>query len=413
MKKNPQFIIFIPVIIGVGLIIAGIASGIPELVMPAGVAVLFGGSFLTAVIVVIVSLTKAFKEPDKPSTPEEKREHNAQLNSPNRREREWAQAKDAMRSSASTFKNASKGDRIKGCIFVLAFLGCAFTGVILLANELFLPGGILFGTAFLIIIGGAIVSSSAMRRSLSRHYNPADYNKKRGKVKHCSVASTTTVNGRVTKRVFSVTVEADGTEYTGYSLYDYSYGDELEILVHKNGKTVKILDAVISHGDGYDDEEDDTAYNSRARDYDDYDDDDDYEEEDPDEEENEEDPVDEYEGLSGREILDHELKKREDILKSHGLMDEDGKLVGVETESVKVRKKSAEAPTPEPVEPEKPAETEPQPAELEKVVAPAVEPEIKEPTKTETEKPAEPQTEVKPVDTKKPNVGYKGINRKK
>lgn len=257
--KKLNILVLVPVLAGLGLIIGGIASGVSA-VLYAGIAVLFGGSFLVALITTIVVVARSMRgsgSSANDNNAESDRDTVERINSTRgTRAREIETAEWQLKNAHKAYKNASNGDKVKGCIFVIMFIGCLIASMILFSLEYILPGGILFGCAFLIIIGAAIISSSAQRRSLSRRYNPADYIEKIGVVDRCGVASTTSVNGRVTKVVYSVSVKADGSCYDAYSTDSYEPGEKLIILVHKKGKTVKIKDTVISDGDGYDDYDD-------------------------------------------------------------------------------------------------------------------------------------------------------------
>lgn len=419
--KRIQLVVLAPIVIGLGLLIGGMASGISALSY-AGIAVLFGGSFLCALIISIVVIVKAVKNTDGKKTVERERTQINKINSSVDTEREIESTKKQLTDAASTYKSASRKDKAKGCAFVLSFLGCAVVGMVLLSCDLIVPGLVLFGCSFAIIIGAAIISSSAQHRSLSRHYNPADYIQKRAKVCDCNTASTTTVNGRVTKTVYRVTVEADGVRYDAYSLFYCNIGAPIDVLIHKNGKIVKILDTVISDGDGYDDYE--NADRASAYDYfdefEDVEDTDDYDEEnDYDDEPGEGD--DEQEGDGEIDYIDEAPKAKKPVRDED---DRDGERPEREKKS---RRKNAverlerekserkalkpnareEQPIDEPPEaPDMTAKNTDLDADIEKATG---EPE----SSPVTPAPAPTSTGDGVADTKKPNPGYKGIKRKK
>lgn len=416
--KRIQLVVLAPIVIGLGLLIGGMASGISALSY-AGIAVLFGGSFLCALIMAIVVIVKAVKNTDGKKTAEQERAQIDRINSSVGAEREIESAKKQLTDAASTYKSASRKDKAKGCAFVLSFLGCAVVGMVLLSCGLIVPGAVLFGCSFAIIIGAAIISSSAQRRSLSRHYNPADYIQKRARVCDCNTASTTTVNGRVTKTVYRVTVEADGVRYDAYSLFYCNIGAPIDVLIHKNGKIVKILDTVISDGDGYDDYEN----ADRASSYDYFDE---FEDVDDTEEFDDVEDTDDYDGESdeGDDEIDYidEAPKAKKPVRDED--DRDGERPEREKKS---RRKNAierfereepegkalkpnakeEQPIDEPPEaPDMTATNSAPDADIEKATG---EPE----SSPVTSAPAPTSTGDGVADTKKPNPGYKGIKRKK
>ncbi|MBD5131821.1 MAG: hypothetical protein HDT28_04410 [Clostridiales bacterium] len=297
MKTENKFklIVFLPIVIGIALLIIGMVTG-SSIMTYAGIAVLFGGSFLVAMITAIVVIVRAVRgsgtsdtssstsssvdddtdiddeidddiddedideedidEEDigivkdeavkEKSGSDKEREMIEKINSTRGEANKMANAEYQLSHAAKTWKGASRGDKVKGCLFVICFISCLFGAMILFGLGYNLAGGIVFGCAFLIIFGALIITKIIEHRSMSGNYDRADYDRKTGIVKNCTLSSSVGAGSGSTSRissiVYRVQVEVDGKLRNAYSREYYDEGDKVKLLVHKRLDTVKIID---------------------------------------------------------------------------------------------------------------------------------------------------------------------------
>ncbi len=284
--KKLQVFVLIPVVIGLALIIASIVSG-NGTIMYVGIATLFGGSFLVAIIttlVVIIGVARGDKtdngsrsthdkkasdasgtlsDDDRIDAREKEYESLANINSTYGYDNKLAQAEHQISHIKKAFKASNGSERAKGCtfafFFVGSFLGCAIGGMVLLSMDHTVPGILVFLCSFLIIIGALVVVKIKEHLSMSTKYKPEDYTRKTGRVTLCVMSSSTVAgehNARVTSMTYRVGLEIEGKTYNAYSSNYYNEGEVLPVLLHKKGKIVKILDKEFMSANNIDDDDD-------------------------------------------------------------------------------------------------------------------------------------------------------------
>lgn len=292
LGKKLTAIVCIPVIVGIGLLIAGIVAKL-QLCVYIGIGVLFGGSFLVALIVTVIVIVKAAKgestvsemlvdkdaknagnvaaEDDEDSEyddyedvdetdeydddedygddetkPRDERadeeERIEKINSTYGYANDAANADHQISHIKNAYRNSSRGAKIGGVLFVVSFIACLVAGMVLMTVGYTLIGGIVFGCGAAIIIVSLIVVKIKERTSLSSAYDPADYTRKSGTVKACYMSSSSSVNDRLKSVTYKVLLDVEGNTLTAYSHEYYNTDEILNVLVHKNGKRAKIAD---------------------------------------------------------------------------------------------------------------------------------------------------------------------------
>ncbi|MDE7463954.1 MAG: hypothetical protein K2M48_02895, partial [Clostridiales bacterium] len=153
-KKSNKlpFILFLPVSVGIALIISGIVTQRDELLF-AGICVLFGGSFAVAIIVtfITIALSSSRKTPTDQSNEsstandfisEARRRVDERTGGPSS---ETRAALDKISESMQKRKRKDSIAKFFAALFIIAFIGCGIVGVALMTNELMAAGGIVFG----------------------------------------------------------------------------------------------------------------------------------------------------------------------------------------------------------------------------------------------------------------------------
>ena len=153
---------------------------------------------------------------------------------------------------ANNYKNASRGDKIKGWLFFgflmtdfFLIMVFAFIGIYI---GMFICFGIFGGT----IIISLIVKVILEKTSMSQKFSPDKYVETVGKVRACMLSSTGSVGGgrhnstvRVTSVTYRIVLDVDGEEYNAYSRIPYDEGTFLSVAVKRNGgKQAKIISEV-------------------------------------------------------------------------------------------------------------------------------------------------------------------------
>lgn len=272
MKKFSKlaFIVFIPIVLGVGLMIAGNYFR-NDAVSKAGSMVLSIGIPLTMVVLVGVGLVMIFRDgrssnvtplPDDTAanggetlqngaaqSPDEiEKEKIADINSSYGYESQRKYNKYRMDHSAEAYRLSDKKSRVKGLVLMVFLLTCFALIIVFSFFKLYIGaivcGGLFAGTIIIFIIVAKITERRAMRSNV----NLDKYDCKTGCVRGCTISSSSSTDGDVTRstvRVTSVTyrvvVTVDGKDYNTYSKRYYGAGEKLAVYVRKDGKGIAVI----------------------------------------------------------------------------------------------------------------------------------------------------------------------------
>ena len=147
-----------------------------------------------------------------------------------------------MRHSANRYKNSPTKDKVLGWLF-FGFLMTDFALIMVFGFLEIFVGAIVCMCLF----GGTILIAllvTVLRQKISMGFGISKKKKRDsryGKVLSCDVASTTTVNNRVTKVVYMVVIAEGENEYNAYTEEFYETGDSVKFcLIGK--KLAMILD---------------------------------------------------------------------------------------------------------------------------------------------------------------------------
>lgn len=249
-------LVFIPVIVGIGLIIGGSVCGRYSIQM-AGIYVLFGGSFGMALIISVITLVTALRpsksdadktnDPEKgPDQTEAEAKRLAEINTSYGYDNKIAQAEHQISHSKRAYEHSNVGDKIKGGLFI-GFLLTDFVMIIVFAMLRIIPGVI---TCF-VLFGGTIVMSLVIIKikehlSISAAIDKKKFDRKTATVETCVMSSSGSAGSGNTTRITSITyriqLNIDGKTYNAYSKNYYNDGDIVEVWLKKNGSTVRIID---------------------------------------------------------------------------------------------------------------------------------------------------------------------------
>ena len=267
MRKKPNklaLLVFIPIAVGIGLIIGGSVDDSYAMRM-AGVYVLFGGSFAMAVIMTIVTIAIGLR-PDKstdktkpdgnastPATPTDKArngaaeeaERIADINTSYGYDSKIKEAEHQVSHIKRAYKHSSGGDKVKSFLF-LGFLLTDFFMIIVFAMLRIFVGSIVC----FVLFGGTIIVSLIVVKikehmSVSTNFDRKAYERKLATVVTCVMSSSTSTGGsssRISSITYRVQLDIDGKTYNAYSRTFYNDGAKIEVWLKKNGSTVKIIE---------------------------------------------------------------------------------------------------------------------------------------------------------------------------
>ncbi|MDE5756822.1 MAG: hypothetical protein K2I23_07010 [Clostridia bacterium] len=262
--RKLSFIIFIPIILGIVLIIAGSGSNNAQ-VTHAGEMILSIGIPVTMFIVFVIGLVMMITGKtvnDNSNTHDEMvggkangSERESELseiedvNSSYGYESQRRQGEYYMRQTAKAYKNATPKEKILGGLF-LGFLLTDFALIMVFAFFRIMVGAIIcfcsFGGTILLCL---IVTKIREHMSMKAKLDIANSKILCGEVKACLMSSSTSTGGgdrhnsttRITGVIYRVVISAEGKEYTAYSKKFYETGESVVFAVRGN-KGATIID---------------------------------------------------------------------------------------------------------------------------------------------------------------------------
>lgn len=209
-----------------------------------GVGILFGGSFLLAVVCVIVMFIRARKKADEVN---QRKQHGSELperetSVPNR----YTAAEGALAASIYGFRRLPATKKALGILFLTVTLGSVFAGLILLFFKRFIAAYVCFGCFTAGIFAGIFVAVVGSHIKVPRIKRHQDEGYKTATVLRCdpyssSYSYASNNNDNVTVR-YRIILEIDGKEYETRASQNYEAGtqvtvcfiDGLAIISHKN-----------------------------------------------------------------------------------------------------------------------------------------------------------------------------------
>lgn len=284
--RKMSLLVFIPIVLGIAMMVIGSFAD-NETMYHVGVWILTAGIPITMFVVVVIGLIlmitgkidlsddkrASSKKADEQSEWEEVDEDSddeevKQSKSQSEREREYSDsakintshgqsnreknAEYVARHSANRYKNSPTKDKVFGWLF-FGFLMTDFALIMVFGFLEIFVGAIVC----MCIFGGTILIAllvTVLRQKISMGFGVSKKKKSDalyGKVLSCDVASTTTVNNRVTKVVYMVEIAEGENEYHAYTEDLYETGDSVRFC--KIGKKL----AMILNGEELDELEDD------------------------------------------------------------------------------------------------------------------------------------------------------------
>ncbi|MDE6105044.1 MAG: hypothetical protein K2G38_05140 [Clostridia bacterium] len=240
MKRRYAVLAIIYAIAMFGVIFLGSYLGKPWL-WKLGIALLFGGSFLIAMIVTIVVVVRAVKKSgeqtdeatDGEDIVDRLVDDNGEINP-------VAVAEYEISNAVSEYKASSRKEKRWGIVLITVLLICFFGGI---ASFWFskIAGGILIGAFVLIIVLCMIVVTIKQHVAMSGRGVRANAPVNEATVISCTVSSETTVMGRTTV-VYKVRLDLGGEEKVTYSKNYYEAGETISVRGDRYDKHIAIVD---------------------------------------------------------------------------------------------------------------------------------------------------------------------------
>lgn len=244
MKRIYPVLAIIYAIAMFGVIFLGSYLGKPWL-WKLGIALLFGGSFLIAMIVTIVVVVRAVKHSGEQADEQQdgKDFTDTIIDADDDEDGEVTPAEVAERqisNAVSEYKASSRKEKVFGIILITALLICFFGGI---ASFWFskIAGGVLIGAFVLIIISCIIITSIKQHVAMSGRGVRANAPVNEATVISCTVSSETTVMGRTTV-VYKVRLDLGGEEKVTYSKNYYEVGESISVRGDRYDKHIAIVD---------------------------------------------------------------------------------------------------------------------------------------------------------------------------
>ena len=222
----------------------------PNIVVIA-MSVIFGGSFLISIIMIIGIFVRAARSVKAETDPAAEHEKEiAKVNATYGYANYQAMAEQEVKSWMRTARASSHSDRVKSILLLVWLFGTLITGLVLLgasnegANRALLIAGIVCVACFpLTIIIALVVVSTRQRLSQRIDPNQPPMN---GTVVSCTVSSQTSV-GSHTKRIgtttYRVVVEVSGgDQLVAFTKRPYNAGDTVTVQPSRTRGLVAVLD---------------------------------------------------------------------------------------------------------------------------------------------------------------------------
>ena len=236
MKKNNKlgYFVFIPVIVGIALLASGIAVGNADLTY-AGIGVLFGGSFVVALAIALITIVMAIKSS---SDDGKKRRDDVLTEARSRASGNGAEpgaARKKLEKGVAKKRRRETGAKVFSIAFILGFIGCLFGGMIMLGLGLYVAGGVVFacGPAMIII---AIAVTTIRTKLYSKKHDVGEV--EIGTVDLCELA--TDPYGAPELARYDVWVEINDERYFAKADRRYKSGDRVRCMVKNNYKDITV-----------------------------------------------------------------------------------------------------------------------------------------------------------------------------
>ncbi|MDE5721201.1 MAG: hypothetical protein K2I30_00455 [Clostridia bacterium] len=232
MKRRYAVLAIIYAIAMFGVIFLGSYLGMPWL-WKLGIGLLFGGSFLIAMITTIVIVVRAVKksgeqtdvQPDGEDITDE--DIVDEIIDDNDEVNPVAVAEHEISNAVNEYKASSRKEKIFGIVLIAVLLACIIGGAVSFSfNQI--VGGVLIGAFVLIIISCIVVTSIKQRIAMSGRGVRANAPIHEATVIACTRSSQTTVMGRTTV-VYKLRLDLDGMEKVTYSKNYYDVGETVSV----------------------------------------------------------------------------------------------------------------------------------------------------------------------------------------
>lgn len=257
MKSKKYLVIFYLLIFAlIGMIICGAVTMKPVL-MFVGIGIIIATSIVLALITLILAFKNAKNKVDTPKTEISASESNTDENgdiftsgSVTGGDTFFSESKSGIESTfasqisqaKNSSANSSLGEKIFACVAIALFVVGALGGGIICSRGN-LPVGLTFvGVGVLAIFSFVMYSIIGQRIGLSKGIIRKG-EIMQGMVTGCSVSSTTSVNGRVTKTVYKIGVSVNGEDKYAYSRQPYAAGVWVTVSVREGKRLVGIVDS--------------------------------------------------------------------------------------------------------------------------------------------------------------------------
>lgn len=244
MKRIYPVLAIIYAIAMFGVIVLGSYLGKPWL-WKLGIALLFGGSFLIAMIVTIVVVVRAVKHSGEQTDEATDGQQDSEdildrLVDDNGEVNPVAVAEYEISNAAREYKASSRKEKRLGIVLITVLLICFFGGI---ASFWFskIAGGILIGAFVLIIVLCIVITTIKQRIAMSGRGVRANAPVNEATVISCTVSSETTVMGRTTV-VYKVRLDLGGEEKVTYSKNYYEVGETISVRGDRYDKHIAIVD---------------------------------------------------------------------------------------------------------------------------------------------------------------------------
>lgn len=235
MDKNSKLklLVLIPILAGVALIISGMISPYPSLLY-AGIGVLFGGGFLVALVISLTMIVGAVKD-TKTERSDRANEvlSEARASAATDGSQEVAETLEKLGRAVEKRRARDRGAKVFSILFVAAFIGCLFGGMILIGTGFYIAGGIVFGCAPLMVLIAITVSSIKNRVSGKRR--DASFIDV-GTVLSCELKTNPYGSPELAR--YEVWVEINGDKYYAEADRRYENGDRVKLNIKKNYREI-------------------------------------------------------------------------------------------------------------------------------------------------------------------------------
>lgn len=255
-KSKMRFVLIVWIAISFITLFGGMIAQAGAILI-AGIAMLFGGSFLLSIIMLFAMAQRAKSEikaesaenaADRLDASQAESESIETINETYGAENQVEQGVRMMKQVGRAWKASSVGDKIKGMLFLVTFLACCALFVVFTSIGHPIWGVIALGVGAGMILISLLVVKMKERISLSgaKHIK-SDSRIKCGTVTSCVLSSESSYSSgahsstRIVSTVYKVNVDIDGEIKTGYTRDFYNEGDEVTVLNRPTSKSITII----------------------------------------------------------------------------------------------------------------------------------------------------------------------------